>query len=92
MLVCVGTGSCCIDNVCSDITKRVLVCSGCVCVCVCARAQECTNNCCNANNCTLMEEAECAHGVCCKDCKVRHTHLCRPKLTPFSVSMQSVDL
>lgn len=41
-------------------------------VCVCL--QECTNDCCNANNCTLKEEAQCAHGVCCEGCKVRDTH------------------
>lgn len=32
--------------------------------------QECTSPCCNANNCTLKAGAECAHGVCCQDCKV----------------------
>lgn len=34
-------------------------------------AQECTSPCCNANNCTLKAGAECAHGVCCHNCKVR---------------------
>lgn len=33
--------------------------------------QECTSPCCNANNCTLKAGAECAHGVCCHDCKVQ---------------------
>lgn len=32
--------------------------------------QECTSPCCNANNCTLKAGAECAHGVCCHNCKV----------------------
>lgn len=32
--------------------------------------QECTSPCCNANNCTLKAGAECAHGICCHDCKV----------------------
>ncbi|KAM4807598.1 disintegrin and metalloproteinase domain-containing protein 33-like [Rhinophrynus dorsalis] len=31
---------------------------------------ECTNPCCNANNCTLKEGAQCAHGDCCQNCKV----------------------
>lgn len=59
--------------------------SGCFCVCTAgfsfdgfARlhnsttrfAQECTSPCCNANNCTLKAGAECAHGVCCQNCKV----------------------
>lgn len=33
--------------------------------------QECTSPCCNANNCTLRAGAECAHGVCCHNCKVQ---------------------
>lgn len=33
--------------------------------------QECTSACCNANNCTLKAGAECAHGVCCHNCKVQ---------------------
>ncbi|XP_046904801.1 disintegrin and metalloproteinase domain-containing protein 19 isoform X1 [Hypomesus transpacificus] len=46
--------------------------------CDCGEPEECTNNCCNANNCTLMEEAECAHGVCCKDCKLKQAGtMCR---------------
>lgn len=51
------------------------VCWACVdVVVVCVCFQECTNDCCNANNCTLKEEAQCAHGVCCEGCKVRNTH------------------
>ncbi|KAF3836776.1 hypothetical protein F7725_004240, partial [Dissostichus mawsoni] len=37
--------------------------------CDCGEPEECTNDCCNANNCTLKEEAQCAHGVCCEGCK-----------------------
>ncbi|KAM3857354.1 disintegrin and metalloproteinase domain-containing protein 33 [Diretmus argenteus] len=38
--------------------------------CDCGEPEECTNDCCNANNCTLKEEAQCAHGVCCEGCKL----------------------
>lgn len=43
------------------------------CVLICSQPllQECTSPCCNANNCTLRAGAECAHGVCCHDCKVQ---------------------
>ncbi len=39
--------------------------------------KECSSPCCNANNCTLKIGAECAHGVCCHECKVNpcQTHL-----------------
>ncbi|NXY12184.1 ADA19 protein, partial [Pteruthius melanotis] len=33
--------------------------------------QECTNPCCNAHNCTLKEGAQCAHGDCCHNCKLK---------------------
>uniref|UniRef100_UPI00398EC0C3 disintegrin and metalloproteinase domain-containing protein 19 isoform X2 n=1 Tax=Pristiophorus japonicus TaxID=55135 RepID=UPI00398EC0C3 len=39
--------------------------------CDCGDVQECVNPCCNANNCTLKAGAECAHGVCCKNCKLK---------------------
>ncbi|XP_051892567.1 disintegrin and metalloproteinase domain-containing protein 19 isoform X2 [Pristis pectinata] len=39
--------------------------------CDCGEVQECVNPCCNANNCTLTRGAECAHGVCCSQCKLR---------------------
>lgn len=32
--------------------------------------QECTNPCCNPQNCTLKVGADCAHGDCCQSCKV----------------------
>ncbi|CAL8357585.1 unnamed protein product [Merluccius merluccius] len=39
--------------------------------CDCGDEEECTSPCCNANNCTLKAGAECAHGVCCHDCKLK---------------------
>ncbi|XP_078267360.1 disintegrin and metalloproteinase domain-containing protein 19 [Rhinoraja longicauda] len=39
--------------------------------CDCGDVEECTNICCNANNCTLKMNAECAHGVCCHNCKLK---------------------
>ncbi|XP_067895057.1 disintegrin and metalloproteinase domain-containing protein 19-like [Heterodontus francisci] len=39
--------------------------------CDCGDEEECVNPCCNANNCTLKAGAQCAHGVCCKNCKLR---------------------
>ncbi|KAK5848733.1 hypothetical protein PBY51_006325 [Eleginops maclovinus] len=46
--------------------------------CDCGEPDECTNDCCNANNCTLKEDAQCAHGVCCEGCKLKHSGtMCR---------------
>uniref|UniRef100_A0A665VA55 Disintegrin and metalloproteinase domain-containing protein 33-like n=1 Tax=Echeneis naucrates TaxID=173247 RepID=A0A665VA55_ECHNA len=46
--------------------------------CDCGEPEECTNDCCNANNCTLKEEAQCAHGVCCEGCKLKQAGtMCR---------------
>uniref|UniRef100_A0A8C3AZB1 ADAM metallopeptidase domain 19a n=1 Tax=Cyclopterus lumpus TaxID=8103 RepID=A0A8C3AZB1_CYCLU len=46
--------------------------------CDCGEPDECTNDCCNANNCTLKEEAQCAHGVCCEGCKLKQAGtMCR---------------
>ncbi|XP_053113767.1 disintegrin and metalloproteinase domain-containing protein 33 isoform X2 [Hemicordylus capensis] len=39
--------------------------------CDCGEAEECTNPCCNPHNCTLSAGAECAHGECCKNCKLK---------------------
>nr|AAI69959.1 A disintegrin and metalloprotease domain 13 [Xenopus laevis] len=39
--------------------------------CDCGEPEECTNSCCNANNCTLKAGAQCAHGECCQDCKLK---------------------
>ncbi|XP_035525741.1 disintegrin and metalloproteinase domain-containing protein 19 [Morone saxatilis] len=46
--------------------------------CDCGEEDECTSPCCNANNCTLKAGAECAHGVCCQNCKLKSPGvLCR---------------
>uniref|UniRef100_A0A672FUN5 ADAM metallopeptidase domain 19b n=1 Tax=Salarias fasciatus TaxID=181472 RepID=A0A672FUN5_SALFA len=46
--------------------------------CDCGEEEECTSPCCNANNCTLRAGAECAHGVCCQNCKLKSPGvLCR---------------
>ncbi|XP_036069893.1 disintegrin and metalloproteinase domain-containing protein 19 isoform X2 [Oryzias melastigma] len=46
--------------------------------CDCGEEEECNSPCCNANNCTLRAGAECAHGVCCHNCKLKSPGvLCR---------------
>ncbi|KAM3613143.1 uncharacterized protein V6R79_021352 [Siganus canaliculatus] len=46
--------------------------------CDCGEEEECSSPCCNANNCTLKAGAECAHGVCCQNCKLKKPGmLCR---------------
>ncbi|XP_031713666.1 disintegrin and metalloproteinase domain-containing protein 19 [Anarrhichthys ocellatus] len=46
--------------------------------CDCGEEEECKSPCCNANNCTLKAGAECAHGVCCHNCKLKSPGvLCR---------------
>ncbi|XP_077597697.1 disintegrin and metalloproteinase domain-containing protein 33 [Stigmatopora nigra] len=46
--------------------------------CDCGDPDECANDCCNANNCTLKEAAQCAHGVCCQGCKLKQAGtMCR---------------
>lgn len=71
----------CGDEEVDSIDRRAAFCSPCLCT-ICRDScpvalphllfpQECTSPCCNANNCTLKAGAECAHGVCCQDCKVR---------------------
>lgn len=46
--------------------------------CDCGEPEECTNPCCNANNCTLKIGAQCAHGDCCQGCKLKTAGvLCR---------------
>ncbi|XP_069833203.1 disintegrin and metalloproteinase domain-containing protein 19-like isoform X2 [Dendropsophus ebraccatus] len=48
--------------------------------CDCGEPEECNNPCCNAENCTLKEGAQCAHGDCCQDCKLKVAGtLCREK-------------
>lgn len=47
--------------------------------CDCGTVEECSSPCCNANNCTLKIGAECAHGVCCHECKLKSPGvMCRP--------------
>ncbi|XP_056626084.1 disintegrin and metalloproteinase domain-containing protein 19 isoform X1 [Triplophysa dalaica] len=47
--------------------------------CDCGAVEECSSPCCNANNCTLKIGAECAHGVCCHECKLNSPGvMCRP--------------
>ncbi|XP_062404527.1 disintegrin and metalloproteinase domain-containing protein 19 isoform X2 [Sardina pilchardus] len=47
--------------------------------CDCGEEEECVSSCCNAANCTLTAGAECAHGVCCHNCKLRGPgEACRP--------------
>uniref|UniRef100_A0A8C2G9E0 ADAM metallopeptidase domain 19b n=1 Tax=Cyprinus carpio TaxID=7962 RepID=A0A8C2G9E0_CYPCA len=47
--------------------------------CDCGEVEECSSPCCNANNCTLKIGAECAHGVCCHECKLKSPGvMCRP--------------
>ncbi|KAK6482095.1 disintegrin and metalloproteinase domain-containing protein 8a [Huso huso] len=46
--------------------------------CDCGTVEECRNPCCNATTCRLKEGAQCAHGECCHDCKVKPAgDLCR---------------
>ncbi|XP_023564841.1 disintegrin and metalloproteinase domain-containing protein 8 [Octodon degus] len=39
--------------------------------CDCGAPQDCQNRCCNATTCQLAEGAECAHGECCHECRVK---------------------
>ncbi|GAA6226342.1 disintegrin and metalloproteinase domain-containing protein 19 [Lates japonicus] len=51
--------------------------------CDCGEEEECTSPCCNANNCTLKAGAECAHGICCDNCKLKSPGvLCRAPSGP----------
>ncbi|KAF7706456.1 hypothetical protein HF521_019710 [Silurus meridionalis] len=46
--------------------------------CDCGEPEECTNDCCHASNCTLRQNAQCAHGVCCEGCKLKQAGtMCR---------------
>ncbi|XP_028922457.1 disintegrin and metalloproteinase domain-containing protein 32 isoform X1 [Ornithorhynchus anatinus] len=48
--------------------------------CDCGNPIECKdNNCCDPSNCKLKPEAQCAHGLCCKNCKIADQGTeCRP--------------
>ncbi|XP_071792939.1 disintegrin and metalloproteinase domain-containing protein 12-like isoform X2 [Asterias amurensis] len=39
--------------------------------CDCGTPEECTNDCCIAETCTLAENATCANGECCEDCQLK---------------------
>ncbi|XP_061412502.1 disintegrin and metalloproteinase domain-containing protein 12-like isoform X1 [Lethenteron reissneri] len=46
--------------------------------CDCGTVQECNNVCCDASTCMLKKGAQCAEGLCCKDCQILSEHtLCR---------------
>uniref|UniRef100_A0A672GK21 Disintegrin and metalloproteinase domain-containing protein 33-like n=1 Tax=Salarias fasciatus TaxID=181472 RepID=A0A672GK21_SALFA len=46
--------------------------------CDCGEPDECTNDCCHSSNCTLKEDAQCAHGVCCEGCRLKQAGtMCR---------------
>ncbi|XP_044790844.2 disintegrin and metalloproteinase domain-containing protein 8 isoform X7 [Bubalus bubalis] len=47
--------------------------------CDCGQPEDCQNPCCNASACLLAEGAECAHGTCCHECRVKPAgEPCRP--------------
>ncbi|XP_053285079.1 disintegrin and metalloproteinase domain-containing protein 19 isoform X2 [Pleuronectes platessa] len=55
--------------------------------CDCGEEEECTSPCCNANNCTLKAGAECAHGICCDNCKLKNPGvLCRDPSGPCDLA------
>ncbi|XP_038555908.1 disintegrin and metalloproteinase domain-containing protein 19-like [Micropterus salmoides] len=55
--------------------------------CDCGEEEECTSPCCNANNCTLKAGAECAHGICCHNCKLKSPGvLCRAPSGPCDLA------
>ncbi|XP_077122546.1 disintegrin and metalloproteinase domain-containing protein 19 isoform X2 [Ranitomeya variabilis] len=39
--------------------------------CDCGDLEQCDNPCCNATTCTLLPGADCAHGTCCHQCRLR---------------------
>ncbi|KAM4702816.1 disintegrin and metalloproteinase domain-containing protein 12 [Rhinophrynus dorsalis] len=54
--------------------------------CDCGEPDECTNRCCNASTCMLVQGAVCAHGLCCEDCELK------PAGTPCRDSSNACDL
>ncbi|XP_030068959.1 disintegrin and metalloproteinase domain-containing protein 19 [Microcaecilia unicolor] len=51
--------------------------------CDCGEVEECNNPCCNARNCILKPGADCAHGICCHQCKLKPPGvLCRKQSRP----------
>uniref|UniRef100_A0A2R8MCT4 Tubulin gamma complex component 2 n=1 Tax=Callithrix jacchus TaxID=9483 RepID=A0A2R8MCT4_CALJA len=48
--------------------------------CDCGPPEECRNHCCNSTTCQLVLGAQCAHGTCCQECRVKPAgELCRPQ-------------
>ncbi|XP_037841246.2 disintegrin and metalloproteinase domain-containing protein 8 isoform X2 [Chlorocebus sabaeus] len=48
--------------------------------CDCGPPEDCRNHCCNSTTCQLTEGAQCAHGTCCHECRVKPAgEPCRPK-------------
>uniref|UniRef100_A0A2K5ZK29 ADAM metallopeptidase domain 8 n=1 Tax=Mandrillus leucophaeus TaxID=9568 RepID=A0A2K5ZK29_MANLE len=48
--------------------------------CDCGPPEDCRNRCCNSTTCQLAEGAQCAHGTCCQECRVKPAgEPCRPK-------------
>ncbi|PNJ30096.1 ADAM8 isoform 1 [Pongo abelii] len=48
--------------------------------CDCGPPEDCQNRCCNSTTCQLAEGAQCAHGTCCQECRVKPAaEPCRPK-------------
>ncbi|XP_069809486.1 disintegrin and metalloproteinase domain-containing protein 19 isoform X2 [Dendropsophus ebraccatus] len=54
--------------------------------CDCGDLEQCDNPCCNATTCTLLPGAECAHGTCCHQCRLR------PPGFPCRKTSRSCDL
>uniref|UniRef100_A0A8C5RAH5 Uncharacterized protein n=1 Tax=Leptobrachium leishanense TaxID=445787 RepID=A0A8C5RAH5_9ANUR len=51
--------------------------------CDCGEMEECNNPCCHAFHCFLKGHAQCAHGECCQDCKLKPAGtLCREASGP----------
>ncbi|XP_078455641.1 disintegrin and metalloproteinase domain-containing protein 9-like [Lampetra planeri] len=49
--------------------------------CDCGSQKECNNPCCEASTCKLKGNAECAYGLCCKNCKIMgQGESCRPSV------------
>ncbi|XP_069095250.1 disintegrin and metalloproteinase domain-containing protein 9-like [Pleurodeles waltl] len=49
--------------------------------CDCGSVQECKNPCCQAATCTLTSGSQCAHGLCCENCKFKGAGTeCRPQI------------
>ncbi|XP_069316521.1 disintegrin and metalloproteinase domain-containing protein 8 [Eulemur rufifrons] len=48
--------------------------------CDCGPPEDCRNRCCNTTTCQLAAGAQCAHGACCHECRVKQAaEPCRPQ-------------